>query len=124
MAGLLLLNVPPGVPLLSNIELPMQTVDGPVRGAGVVLTVTVMPVEQPVGIVYLIIAMPGVTPVTTPVLKPTVAMAGVLLLQVPPGIASLTVIAVPMHKTEGPTIGAGSGLTLTTVVVEQPVPSE
>lgn len=67
------------------------------------------------------IAVPGVPPVTTPVML-TVATDTMLLLQVPPGVASLKVIRLPKQADGEPDIGFGCGSTVTTVPVAQPVP--
>ena len=54
------------------------------------------------------VVIPVVTPVTMPVL-PTVAMAGLALLQVPPGVALLNVVVAPMHSLVMPVIAATDG---------------
>lgn len=68
---------------------------------------------------------PAPTPVTTPPPAPgpgvMVATERVPLLHVPPGIASDNVVVSPEHIVVTPVIAAGSGLTVTTVVVKQPV---
>ena len=51
-------------------------------------------------------------PVTIPV-GSTVPRAGLLLLHVPPGDASVNVMVWPTHTAGGPRIGAGNGLTVT-----------
>jgi hypothetical protein len=61
-------------------------------------------------------------PFTTPVIDPIVAMAVAPLDQVPPGVASLRVVAAPTHTLSVPVITAGNELTVTVVVVLQPVP--
>lgn len=48
--------------------------------------------------------VPAPIPVTTPVDKPTVATAGLLLTQVPPVVVSLNVVLVPVHITVVPVI--------------------
>ena len=62
-------------------------------------------------------------PVTTPVEGPIVAIAVVLLLQVPPPVASLKVVVKPAQTLVFPVIGDGSGLTVTTTIAVQPVAS-
>ena len=56
--------------------------------------------------------------VMTPEVDPIVATEVLLLLQVPPGVASLIVSVLPRHirKTEPAEIGAGCTFTVTTVV--------
>lgn len=67
------------------------------------------------------VAVPGATPVTTPVVKSTVAVPVALLTQVPPADASASVVVRPTHTVVVPVISAGSGLTVTTSVLKQPV---
>lgn len=67
--------------------------------------------------------MPAVTPVTTPVPEPTVALA-LLLLHVPPGVTSVNVIVAPSHKLPLPDIADGFAFTVTTALVVHPVPNE
>ena len=61
------------------------------------------------------IALPLATPVTTPVLLLTVAIAVLLLVQLPPGVALVKVIVAPPQTSLGPPIAAtaGGGLTVT-----------
>ena len=65
--------------------------------------------------------MPAPFPVTIPVAEPTVAIAELLLLQLPLPDMSLNVVVYPGHKSVAPVIAAGDGLTVTIVVLEQPV---
>ena len=48
------------------------------------------------------------------------ATAGLLLLQVPPELLSVSAIVCPTHTCVGPIIANGSGLTVTVVVAEHP----
>ena len=66
------------------------------------------------------VAVPSATPDTRPVLGSMGAMAGLLLVQVPPGRALLSVPVVVMHTSELPVIAAGAISTVTLVVVKQP----
>ena len=61
-------------------------------------------------------------PITTPVADPTVAIAVLLLLQVPPVEPSLNVVVKPEHTCKVPVIATGNGLTFTVTVSIQPVP--
>lgn len=66
------------------------------------------------------VAVPEEIPVTVPLL-PTVAMAVLPLLQVPPGVASASAAVAPTHKptpVEG-VIADGRGLTVTVAVTKQ-----
>ena len=92
---LLLVHTPPGVACVSVRVLPTHTVPGPVPIAGAGATVTMMPSVQPVGIVYDIMVVPLSTPVTTPLVEFTVAIAGALLLHTPPLVASKMVVVLP-----------------------------
>ena len=65
------------------------------------------------------VADPAVTPVTDPVVRPTVALV-LLLVQVPPP-PSLKAVADPIQTLPDPVIDEGKGLTVITVFVEQPV---
>jgi hypothetical protein len=69
------------------------------------------------------VAVPAPPPVTTPVLL-TVAIPGALLLQLPPGVASASVVVVPTQIPRLPVIKAGDMFTVTVAVLIQPVPSE
>ena len=67
--------------------------------------------------------MPPDMPCTTPDVV-TVVVAGVLLLQLPPVVASWSVVVLPMQILSGPVMLAGSGLTLTVLFTVQPTPIE
>ena len=66
----------------------------------------------------MITVAPGALPVTTPDIEPIVAFV-LLLLQVPPVVASLKVMDDPTHTAVGPVIVAGEGFTVTVVVAKQ-----
>ena len=69
----------------------------------------------------MIVTVPGVTPVTTPLIEPIVA-DGLLLVHNPPVIASLNASVPPTHTVAGPPVIAGGiGLTVTVCVAAQPV---
>jgi hypothetical protein len=57
-----------------------------------------------------------------PVGKPTLATDTVLLVHTPPRESLERVVVVPAHAIRLPVITAGSGLTVSTAVLEQPVP--
>ena len=65
--------------------------------------------------------MPADTPVTIPVEVPAVAMVGDTLPQVPPPLASVSVIVAATHTVDGPLTGEGSALTVKVLVRVQPV---
>ena len=91
-AGLLLLQVPPVLPvLLSTVDRPVHIDPAPfmVPGLATGLTVTrceAVAVPQPLEevTVYMIVLLPGATPVTTPVAGSTVATPVVVLDHTPP----------------------------------------
>ena len=119
-----LLQPPPNGVLVSVIVLPAHTVVGPPIAPAAVLTVTTAVVIQPPDDVYVIVAVPGAgvedTPITTPVVDPTDAIAALLLLHVPPGVAELSVVVLPWHIVSTPVIFAGIGNTVKVIVAIQP----
>lgn len=70
----------------------------------------------------MIIVVPATMPVTMPVKDPIVAFAVMLLLQVPPAIGLLSVVVPPGHTLAVPVMAGGGGITVTAVVIAQPVP--
>lgn len=114
-----MLKVPPVRASATVIVDPTQTVEGPVIGGGVVLTVTIVLMVQPVDVnVNVIGATPADAPVTTPVVLPTVATAVLPLTHVPAPEASDSVVVVPVHKAVLPLIAEGIGLTVATTVAK------
>jgi hypothetical protein len=76
---------------------------------------------QPVIAVNVIIVPPGATPKTNPEVSPTVAVAVLELLHVPPPVvASVNCVVPPVQTTAEPAIAAGSGFTVKTAVIGQP----
>ena len=119
IAGVLLLHMPPEVASDSVTVPPVHTVG--LAGSidpGAVFTVATVLAEQP-AIVYLIVAVPTVLPVTTPPAE-TEAMPEALLLHAPLAVASVNVAVPPKHTVTGVgVIAAGVGLTVTVVKEEQ-----
>lgn len=68
-------------------------------GNGLIVTVVVAEMPETV---YVITAVPAVRPVTTPVPEPTVATAVLLLLHVPPMLALLSVVVLPIQAVAVP----------------------
>jgi hypothetical protein len=66
------------------------------------------------------LVLPVTIPVTIPVV-PTVATEVELLLQVPPPVASVRAVVDPWQTAGVPKIAAGSGFTVTILVVVQPL---
>lgn len=113
-APLVLLHIPPPTVSVNATVLPVHTVAlvGD-KAAGVVSTVTDLVAEQP-ATVYKILTVPAATPVTVPEV-PTVAVAGIALLQTPPGVTSDSEAVAPTHILTAPAgvIAAGDALTVT-----------
>ncbi len=117
------LQKPPGEVLLNVVTSPTQIVTGVagVIATGVALTRTGA-VAKHVPIEYEMIAVPGPTPFTLPVVLPTVAMAVLLLLHVPPGVAFVSVTKLPTHTLAAVgEIGTGVTFTVISRVTKQPV---
>jgi hypothetical protein len=68
---------------------------------------------------YVIVAVPALTPVTTPDAVPTIATPVLLLLHVPPVEASARVVVLPTHVVSVPVTGS-IAFTVTTTLVLQP----
>ena len=65
------------------------------------------------------VAFPALTAVTTPVVKPTEATDGALLIHVPPGVPLLVKVGVaPIQSGEVPEIVPASAFGLTTIGIE------
>ena len=77
--------------------------------------------------VYVIVAVPAATPVTTPVLEFTVATAVFDDVHTPPAVALVNVVVEPAHTSVVPLIAATTGIALIVTVVftveVQPLPS-
>ena len=71
----------------------------------------------------MIVVVPPLTAATAPVADPTVAMAVLLLIQVPPVVLFVSVVEAPSQRTNVPAIAAGLELTVATVVRLHPVAS-
>ena len=88
---LLLAHVPPVGVLLSVDVLPTHTTGDPIINPGSGLIVTVVVVRQPVGRVYVMLAVPAAMPLTVPAAS-IVATAVLLLFQAPPVVVVLSVV--------------------------------
>lgn len=118
--GLKLLQVPPVVASLNIDVPPTQTEVMPVIADGTGKMVITTVAIQPVGKVYVIIAVPDDMPVTMPDEIPTVATTVLLLLQVPPPASNKAVVW-PTHTMVTPVIVPGKGLTVMVIVAAHPV---
>jgi len=118
-AVLLLVHVPPVVASLNVVVANGQRTIVPVIAAGSGLTVSVVVVKHPVGAVYVIITVvPPVTPVTIPDDEPTVALAVLLLVHVPPAGVDVSVILAPGQAIDGPAIGVGGAFSTSAVAID------
>ena len=120
IAELLLLHVAVPDGSLTVVAPPTQMVVGPVIADGNGLTVTGWVAIQPVGKVYVIVAMPALTPATEPDV-PTVATAVLLLVHAPPVVPFVNPVVEPTQTTGVPPIVAGRGLTVRITDTAQPV---
>ena len=69
------------------------------------------------------VTVPADTPHMVP-LVPIVATVVALLLQVPPDVASLSVVHAPTQMLEAPEMADGIGVTVTVAHTAHPVPNE
>ena len=101
----MLLQVPPATEAVSGVVLPTQTLSVP-EMTGMPLTTTEAEAEQPEAVLKDMVTVPAATPVTMPVVAPTVAVAVLLLLQVPAPAASASVVVAPTQSDVVPVTGA------------------
>jgi hypothetical protein len=118
-----LLHKPPVTASLHVVAAPMHTLPLPVIADGSALTVIVFVTMQPAPIAYVIIAVPALTPLTIPLLDPTVAVAVLLQVHIPPVGKQLCVVAEPTHTLLLPVMAEGTGFTVMPFVAMQPVGS-
>jgi hypothetical protein len=92
IAGLVEVHTPPGVGVDSIAQAPEHKTVVPDMAAGTGSTLTVLVVKQPPAVIlYVIVAVPTLTPVTTPPVDVTEATPVALLLHVPPATGLLSV---------------------------------
>ena len=115
-------QVPPVALLLSVMACPVHTPVGPVLAVGVEYTVIGFVVKQPAARVYVIVSTPALPPTIRPVPAPIVKYTPALP-HVPPGTASVAVVAEPTQIPAEDTIAAGDGFTVIMVAIEQPAPT-
>lgn len=122
VAGVLLTHVPAPDASVNVTDVPGHTASAPPMAAGKGFTVSIFVVVHPVDVsVNVMVVVPATTPPIVPVPPPIVAVAGVLLTQVPTPEASVNVADVPGHTESAPPMPAGNGFTVSTAVAEQPV---
>ena len=121
VATALLDQVPP-IGILLKVELvPGQILSVPAMADGIGNTVTIVVATQPVGSMYVIVAVPDTIPDTTPVPVNTVATAVLLLVQIPAGVAFPSVVVWNSQTDVVPEIAAGDVFTVIGRVAIQPV---
>ena len=120
----LLLQLPPAVGSVRLTVDPIHTADAPLIAPGCGLTLMPLVAVQPVPNEYVIVAVPGLTPVTSPVAELMAAIAVLLLLHVPPAVALVKVVVVPAHSPDTPLMAEGTATTVIVFVTVQPVPRE
>ena len=116
------IHTPPGTLLVNVVVEPAHTVDTPDVTPGFTLTDTGNVLLQPVPNVYVISAVPAVTPVTTPVAGFTFPMVMFELLQVPPDGELDRLVVRPIQVLGIPAMGDGSASTVITFTVLHPIP--
>lgn len=119
-AVLLLLQVPPVVEFVRVVVAPSHTVKEPLMADGSGFTTNVVVLVHPALMWYVIVAVPAVTPVTSPVPVLTVAIAVLLLLHVPPDVACDKVDEEPTQVFVVPVIADGAPFTVAIVVTLHP----
>ncbi len=113
-------HVPPVAASNSAADEPTHTIGAPAIAGGGGNTVINFVAVQPAPNEYVIVAKPGDMPHTWPV-EFTVATAVLLLLHVPPVVASPRSVHEPTHTLDEPVMPAGGAFTVNTVLTEQPV---
>jgi hypothetical protein len=113
-------QAPPAGALPSVAVSPAQILFIPVIAIGVVFTLTTLITLHAEPIVYEMMEVPAIRPVTTPVVAFTVAFVVLLLAHVPPVVVEFRVTVVPVHKVVGPVIASGSAFTVIVAVINAP----
>ena len=118
-----LLHVPPAIMSPNEVVAPAHTFADPVITAGSGFVVTIVVAEQLFDVLYVITARPPVAPpVTIPDAEPTDATDKELLLHVPLGVTSDSVVVAPEQALVTPVIPAGDAFTVIAADLKQPEP--
>jgi hypothetical protein len=88
----------------------VQVTITPDTAVGNEYTVATAVTLQPIGVVYVILFVPFINPVNTPVFVSIVAIDGLVLIQVPPVWACVSVLVRPTHAARLPEIELGTAL--------------
>lgn len=114
-------HTPPlGLPTNVVVPPPVHVLNVPLID-GKPVTVTTVLLLQPAAVVYSMVDVPDINPLTTPSV-PMVATLVLLLLQLPPPGAHVNVVVAPSHTNSVPPIALGLAFTVTTPVTLQPSP--
>lgn len=119
---LLVLHVPAVVAFVNVVDVPVHPELLPTMPAGEALTVIPIVAFVPQPEEKVMVTAPAETPVTTPVAGLTVALPVLLLLQVPDGVALVSVVFKPVHMVVAPEI-APAEVKVDTVLVAKPQPT-
>jgi hypothetical protein len=113
-------HVPPAVVEIKGVVAPTHTALLPVIAAGVAFIVTTTFVLHAPAVIYVTLAVPADTPVSNPVVNPTLALPGNALTHVPPEISPVRVAVSPAHNIIVPLIVLGVPFTVTSTTLLQP----
>jgi hypothetical protein len=119
-AGAPLVHTPPRTASARAVVCPTHTTGVPVIGANGFTTRDVTVLQPVATIVYVRISVPEATPVAIPDVEPIVAIAGILLLHMPPATVSVNAAVWPIHTAGGPVISDGPVDTFTVCVTLHP----
>ena len=118
VVGLLLLQVPDGEAFVSVVVSPAHRCSKPAMVSGD--TVTTVETEQLVGNVYTTVAVPPLSPDTTPAADPTATIPTLVAAHIPPATELLRVDVLPLQTVVLPVIGPGERFTVIILLVLQP----
>jgi hypothetical protein len=123
MFELLLVHVPPGTVLLSCVVAFWQIVVAPIIDDGAFTVSDVVVLPQILVAVIIVVPLPMLVLLASPVLGSMVATVVLLLVHVPVGTPLLLNVTVPpRHTVAGPDILDGAAITVTATVGEAPQP--
>ena len=108
----LLIQWPPVVASVNVLVAVPHMLNMPAIVPGSAFIVTGRLTLHPVTSLYVIVDVPANTPATTPVPDPIAALAGALLIHVPPDVPSVSVAVAPAQIAGLPAIAAGIGFTV------------
>jgi hypothetical protein len=110
-------HAPPLTVFESVVVIPGQALSTPAMAVGIGLTVTTVVEMQPEPRVNVIVAVPAATPVTAPELAMVATEVLLLVQDVPPEEAQLSIVVPPGQTEVTPVIDAVTADTVTTLVI-------